>query len=674
MKKQIIRFLKFLFGALFLFLLLPGIGLAKNNIEFLDKERIKELNAGIYEVVTPKLESDTITYAKKLPFEKLDFQERNEKYYSIGTAFFINDKELMTAQHVFGLMYFSLNQDFFIRDSAGEVYPVRQIKKYSTLRDMVVFDLEKYPKKISPLALREEVEIGDTVFSAGNAHGEGIAYRAGQVASFTPEPEYGKWKNIRFSSPASPGNSGGPLLNLQGEVVGLIIQKTQSENYNVAVPVQEVGNLSGKADFHARNITVGIAGAEDSLVGTWTYSMDLPATVKEVADLAQTSMSNFWIALYRKLGEQVKEKNLPLGSRFRDYLRQQSKVMGFALLTPGPNYKKWRAVGYGNEKLVISADQKVIRRNLECADLSVVIEKESATGLHDFIDSPKRIMDTLLKAIPITRSVGTEDIRITSLGEPEKTVGWQDQLGRKWISSLWYLPYSDSFLYSHCLPYPRGALCNIDSDSNGRLTAGYLANIQDDYRELVMGYEGEIDDWVEFLSLGEQYLPDIFSQALIQRDNDTLQVSLGDFSLDITNPKINGTSNLHFHLGYAPEKLMTEKLLLFELFPTKGLSAHYRINPFFEPTPFNSDKFISTWEDIRNGTGDYGGSVVNRDGKKVIKKTLSKTITRGIAFPDQEFEQLYVAGCYYKASTETDVEQDCARFIEGIEFGVRGEE
>ncbi len=87
------------------------------NIEFLGKDKIEELNFGIYEVVTPKLESDRIEYARELPFNKLGFVERNEKYHSIGTAFFINEKELMTAAHVFSLEFFSLFHNFYIRDT-----------------------------------------------------------------------------------------------------------------------------------------------------------------------------------------------------------------------------------------------------------------------------------------------------------------------------------------------------------------------------------------------------------------------------------------------------------------------------------------------------------------------------------------------------------------------------
>ncbi|MCI5212730.1 MAG: hypothetical protein D3910_28950, partial [Candidatus Electrothrix sp. ATG2] len=132
-------------------LLWYGNSFAGNNIEFLDKEVIQELNHGIYEVVTPKLEDKKITYAKKLPFEKLDYVERNEKYHSIGTAFFINKKELMTAEHIFNFIHFSLHKIFFIRDINGEIYPLNKVYKCSNRRDMMVFDLKKYPKKITPL-------------------------------------------------------------------------------------------------------------------------------------------------------------------------------------------------------------------------------------------------------------------------------------------------------------------------------------------------------------------------------------------------------------------------------------------------------------------------------------------------------------------------------------------
>lgn len=339
--------------AAFSLLLLCGDAAAGNNIEFLDKALIQELNHGIYEVVTPKQEDDKITYAEKLPFDKLDYVERNEKYHSIGTAFFIDEKELMTAEHVFGLRYFSLNRDFFIRDSSGRVYPVHTIRKCSTRRDMVVFDLQEYPVKITPLHFNRQVEIGDTVFSAGNALGEGISYRAGQVASFTPERVYGEWQDIRFSSPASPGNSGGPLLTTAGEVAGVIVQRSNlGENYNIAVPISEADNLGDTADFHTRNVTERIQGTVASLTKDWDSTASLPATVPELARQARNELRAFHGTLRNELKEQVKEKNFPGGKRFRYYLREQPVIHGLAEVTPDISFRKW------------TADQVYLEKNL----------------------------------------------------------------------------------------------------------------------------------------------------------------------------------------------------------------------------------------------------------------------------------------------------------------------
>jgi S1-C subfamily serine protease len=41
----------------------------------------------------------------------------------------------------------------------------------------------------------------------------------------TPEARYGNWKWLRFSAAASPGNSGGPLLDSKGNVIGIVLRR-----------------------------------------------------------------------------------------------------------------------------------------------------------------------------------------------------------------------------------------------------------------------------------------------------------------------------------------------------------------------------------------------------------------------------------------------------------------
>ena len=640
---------------------------AANNIEFLDKQLIKDLNFGVYEIVTPKLEGNKITYARKLPFDKLDFVERNEKYYSIGTAFFINEKELMTAAHVFRLMYFSLLHDFYIRDAAGNVFPVNNILKHSTRRDMVIFDLKKYPAKINPLQIDGNVEIGDTVFSVGNAQGEGIAYRAGQIASFTPEREYGEWKNIRFTSPASPGNSGGPLLNLQGEVVGLIIKKNQSENYNIAVPINEAANLTSEASFHFRNVPAGIFGVDQTVTRDWFFSVKTPASVKTVAESGQDSLNNHWISVSDELMDKVVDSNYPQGVRFRNYIRSQALVKGLSTLVPDKNFRKWRVVGWEGEKIPITADQNVYKSSGTVVSLHAAIEKPIDLSLEQFLDSPKIVMETLLKAVPFSRNIANESIPITSLGEPESKDIVADLMGRKWIVSLWDLPYVDRFVYSACLPYPKGAICLIDQNENSARKNGYLFAIQDAFAEFVVEYSGEIHDWVEFFTLGDKYQSEFFKGSSLTMQDNILIVELPDFRIDFNNDQITASSNLNLYLGYANNKLLAEDLLRLELYPVKGARPNYRIQPFFSPGEFSSDNYKSTWNNVIGKKGNFSGKVINKGGMAIIRQGLDKTKMSFASIHGLQIDKVFATGCYYETSA-TAIETDCDAFSQSIDF------
>jgi hypothetical protein len=655
---------------LFSMLLWCGNTFAGNNIEFLDKELIRDLNHGIYEVVTPKLEADKITYARKLPFEKLDYVERNEKYHSIGTAFFINKKQLMTAEHVFNFTSFSLYKDFFIRDTEGKVYPVNKVYRCSNRRDMMVFDLKKYPEKITALTFNRKVEIGDTVFSAGNAMGEGISYRAGQAASFTPERAYGDWENIRFSSPASPGNSGGPLLNTAGEVVGLIVRKNESENYNIAVPISEADTLGDQAEFHARNVTVVIDGTSESLIRDWTYHLPLPATLEELRQKAQDSLGTFYKGLRKELVEKVKEKNFPRGERFRFFLRDQPIVQGFSSVMPDINFRKWTAPPQRLEKEPLAADQSVYHGQSEHFDMQAIIEKPKNVDLKTFLDSPKMILDTLFGATPYFRYLGADKVAVTSLGEPESKKIWQDNLGRTWRSALWYLPYSNYFLYAHCLPYPNGAICNLQDESTNILGLDHLAGIRESADELVVGYEGSLDDWEDYLALGEKYLPTFFQQVAISHKDDLTGIRLKDFQIDLKSQEITGDSSLRLHLGYANDQLLAEDLVMLELFPAKGRPTHYVVRPYYEPSPFSSDAYTGTWEDIVTGTGDFSGKKFARGNQVVIQKTALRTEKTMTDPHGRKLKKIFTVGCTYKdsAAESEDVAQDCERFFQSVHF------
>lgn len=640
---------------------------AENNIRFLDKKIIRNLSASVYEVVVPKLESEQIAYARELPFEKLSYKERNEKFHSIGTAFSINEKELMTAAHVFDLEYFSLKKDFHIRDTTGEIYKVGRIKNYSTIRDMTVFELEQYPPNVMPLKFSNTTEIGNTVFSVGNAQGEGISFRAGQVASFTNEPEFGEWKNIRFTSPASPGNSGGPLIDINGDVLGVITQKNNSENYNVAVPISEAEKLGDKAIFHINDVSMYLNDEQNSVVEDWNESVDLPSNIDTLSGKAQDSLNAFYSEISRRLTDKYESTYFPKGKGFRSYLRKQLNVRGFGVLRSDADFKKWTVNNYSDRVVPVGENQDVLISRSDFSTLHVIIEKPVDVTLAEFLASPKLVLDNMLKAVPLKRKIGSKKIRIISLGEAESSRTWEDKLGRKWISSLWFLPYIDGFVYSHCLSYPSGAICNIDIKENSQLKTGYLNDIEDNLNEIAIGYEGDISSWVEYFSLDRKYLPEIFEGTRMKLADGVFHLDTHQFRIEFGHKNIKGASSLHFHFGYSNKSLLAEDLLLFEIFPRKGVRSHYRVQSFFSPNVFSSDNHKSQWDDIADQSGDYSGKVVAQDGQRQIRRVMSET---GDSFtsPDGDpIERVFVAGCFFRSSQEAAVSK-CDTFVDSLRF------
>jgi serine protease Do len=91
------------------------------------------------------------------------------------------------------------------------------------------------------------------VLAVGNAFGEGVVIRDGLYTSATDEDQDGRWKWIRFSAAASPGNSGGPLLDGDGKVIGIVIGKSPNENLNYSLPIARVlgGNRREAGGIHA---------------------------------------------------------------------------------------------------------------------------------------------------------------------------------------------------------------------------------------------------------------------------------------------------------------------------------------------------------------------------------------------------------------------------------------
>jgi len=73
----------------------------------LSSETNRDLSRGVFEVVVPKIENETVEYKQPLPVELLPFDQRNDKFIGVGTAFAISPTRFVTAAHVLPT-YFAL--------------------------------------------------------------------------------------------------------------------------------------------------------------------------------------------------------------------------------------------------------------------------------------------------------------------------------------------------------------------------------------------------------------------------------------------------------------------------------------------------------------------------------------------------------------------------------------
>ena len=70
------------------------------------------------------------------------------------------------------------------------------------------------------------------------------------VSAIRDDPDSGGYKVIQTDAAVNHGNSGGPLLNSKGQVVGIVQSKLRaaSEGVNFAIPVNYLRGLMSSAE------------------------------------------------------------------------------------------------------------------------------------------------------------------------------------------------------------------------------------------------------------------------------------------------------------------------------------------------------------------------------------------------------------------------------------------
>jgi len=95
------------------------------------------------------------------------------------------------------------------------------------------------PARPVKLGDSDKVAIGQRVVAIGNPLGLENTVSDGLISAIRPAEQ--GIKLLQVSVPLSNGSSGGPLFNLQGEVIGVVAASLQQgQSLNFAIPINEV--------------------------------------------------------------------------------------------------------------------------------------------------------------------------------------------------------------------------------------------------------------------------------------------------------------------------------------------------------------------------------------------------------------------------------------------------
>jgi tetratricopeptide (TPR) repeat protein len=167
----------------------------------------------------------------------------NEKLLAYGSGFIIDpDGIVATNHHVVSLLFENPDTSIAIRMANGDFVKAQKMLSFDKTNDVALLKVEG--KGLPSLLLSQDYKPkqGDDVFVIGSPFGLETSISNGIISSIRGTDEF-----LQITAPISAGSSGSPVLNINGEVIGiatLIIESGQ--NLNFAIPIKYITNIQNK--------------------------------------------------------------------------------------------------------------------------------------------------------------------------------------------------------------------------------------------------------------------------------------------------------------------------------------------------------------------------------------------------------------------------------------------
>ncbi len=165
-----------------------------------------------------------------------------DKPFTAGSGFFISkDGIILTNRHIVE----DAALEYVVVTSDGKMYPASVVSR-SQSQDVAVLKAEGDSFNFILLGDSKNINVGQTAIALGSDSGEfqntvsvGVVSGLNKTAAAlnavsVPEDSVAL---IQIDAPTNPGNSGGPLIDLNGKAIGINTVGAQRENISFALPI-----------------------------------------------------------------------------------------------------------------------------------------------------------------------------------------------------------------------------------------------------------------------------------------------------------------------------------------------------------------------------------------------------------------------------------------------------
>src|SRR6185437_1763179 len=179
------------------------------------------------------------------------FDARGEKL-SRGSGFFVDVDRVVTNRHVIDGAFRAE-----VHSVSGTSYPVRSVLAVDAEGDIALLRVDAPTNSVRPLSLdRTSPQEGESIVVIGNPFGLEGSVTNGIVSAVRDIPGFGRI--IQITAPISPGSSGSPVVNMQGQVIGVAtLQVAGGQSVNFAIPSERIAQLDRSAQTQTAGMSLG---------------------------------------------------------------------------------------------------------------------------------------------------------------------------------------------------------------------------------------------------------------------------------------------------------------------------------------------------------------------------------------------------------------------------------